>query len=117
MYNGDVMTAEDAASWDVSVMTGRGLMADPALLRRARGGAAASRAELRDYVESLAEGYAEALGPDAALHKLWELWFYLIDSFPEAGDALKRMRKCRALAPCRDIARAVIDGERLRWES
>lgn len=116
VYNGDVWTAEDAAAWDVSVMTGRGLIADPALLRRARGGGAATCAELRDYLDALAEGYAAAVGEDAALHRMWELWFYLIGSFPEAGDALKRMRKCRTLSAYRAIAAAVVDGERLVWE-
>ena len=46
VYNGDVTTPADAAAWDVLVMAGRGLMADPALLRRAGGGAPADRAEL-----------------------------------------------------------------------
>ncbi len=116
VYNGDVWTAEDAASWDVSVMTGRGLIADPALLRRSRGGQAAARAELAAFMGELAEGYEAAVGQDAALHRMWEIWFYLIDSFPEAGDALKRMRKCRRLADYRAIADAVIAGERLAWE-
>ena len=116
VYNGDIWTADDAASWDVTVMTGRGLIADPALLRRSRGGAPATRAELGDFMGALADGYEAAAGQDAALHRMWEIWFYLIAAFPEAGDALKRMRKCRRLADYRPIARSVIEGERLVWE-
>ncbi len=116
VYNGDVWTAEDAASWDVSVMTGRGLIADPALLRRARGGTAATRAELASFMGELAEGYEATVGQDAALHRMWELWFYLIGSFPGAEDALKKMRKCRRLADYRPIAAAVIEGCALVWE-
>ncbi|MBQ2061147.1 MAG: tRNA-dihydrouridine synthase family protein [Oscillospiraceae bacterium] len=116
VYNGDVWTAEDAAAWDVTVMTGRGLIADPALLRRARGGAPASRDELRVFLDELAEGYAAAVGEDAALHRMWELWFYLSRSFAGAEDALKRMRKCRTLPAYRPIAAAVLDGCALAWE-
>ena len=116
VYNGDIWTPEDAASWDVSVMTGRGLIADPALLRRARGGAPAARAELADFMGELADGYEATVGQDATLHRMWELWFYLIAAFPEAGDALKKMRKCRRLADYRPIAAAVMAGERLTWE-
>ena len=116
VYNGDVWTAEDAASRDESVMCGRGLIADPALLRRARGGAPAARTELASFIGELADGYEAAVGQDAALHRMWELWFYLMDSFPEAGDALKKMRKCRRLADYRTIAQGVIQGERLVWE-
>ncbi len=116
VYNGDIWTAEDAAAWDVSVMTGRGLIADPALLRRAKGGAAAGRAELREYLGALADGYAAAVGEDAALHRMWELWLYLSGSFRGAEDALKKMRKCRRLADYRAIAEAVVDRCELVWE-
>ena len=116
VYNGDVWTAEDAASWDVTVMTGRGLIADPALLRRARGGPCAARAELREYMDALCDGYADSVGEDAALHRMWELWLYLSGSFPGSEDALKRMRKCRRLSDYRPIAAAVLDGCALKWE-
>lgn len=116
IYNGDVKTPEDAAAWDVGVMAGRGLMADPALLRRSRGGPAATRRELADYLDALAEGYTAAVGPDAALHRLWELWAYLGDSFPEAEGLVKRIRKCRTLAECRSLGASAAAGERLAWE-
>ena len=41
-------------------MVGRGLIADPALLRKAVGGPAASREELRGYHDELYHGYTEA---------------------------------------------------------
>lgn len=110
VYNGDVVTPEDAAAWPESVMAGRGLLADPALLRRARGGPAAGRGELKQYHDELLEGYASALGDGPALHRMWELWAYLAASFQGAEDALKRMRKCRTLAQYRPIAASVLEG-------
>ena len=108
VYNGDVEEPEDAAAWDVSVMIGRGLMADPALLRRARGGPAATPAELERYLDALAEGYAAALGPGPALHRLWELWAYLGGSFEGVEDLVKRTRKCRTLAECAALGRQAV---------
>ena len=113
VYNGDVDTPEDAAAWDVSVMAGRGLMADPALLRRSRGGPAASPAELERYLDALAEGYAAAVGQDAAAHRLWELWAYLGGSFDGAEGLVKQMRKCRTASACAALGRRAV--RECRW--
>ena len=51
-YNGDLLTVEDCAAFTrdypavEAVMIGRGAVADPALFRKLRGGAAATRQEL-----------------------------------------------------------------------
>ena len=63
VYNGDIFTPEDAAALfrdfpgTNAVMLGRGLMRDPALLRRLRGGPDASAQELRTYHDRLLEAY------------------------------------------------------------
>ena len=55
-YNGDVTTPEELHALETQfpqlsgIMIGRGFIADPALLRRARGGTGASREELRGYL-------------------------------------------------------------------
>jgi len=109
VYNGDIITPSDAAAWDGSVMIGRGLMADPALVRRARGGPPASRAELRAYHNALADGYAAAYGDEPALRRMWELWAYFAAAFDGADAYLKGMRKCRRLADYRSVAVAVLE--------
>lgn len=107
VYNGDVTSPRDPAFAE-SLMAGRGLLRDPALFRRASGGTPASREELGAYVTALAEGYEAELGADAALHKMWELWAYLIDAFRGGEPYLKAMRKCRTLSAYRGIAAAVL---------
>ena len=58
-YNGDITTPADlaalAARWPglEGLMAGRGLIADPALFRKGRGGPAAPREELRGYFSEL----------------------------------------------------------------
>ena len=86
-----------------AAMAGRGLIADPALLRRTRGGAPASREELLALHDRLFEGYRERLsGDQPVLHRMRELWNYLSLSFVGAQPALKAIRKakiCTAYAP------------------
>ena len=67
-YNGDVTTPEELHALETQfpqlsgIMIGRGFIADPALLRRARGGTGASREELRGYLDDLYHGYTELFG-------------------------------------------------------
>ena len=101
-YNGDVTTPEEllqlqAQFPDLSaIMVGRGLIADPALLRRARGGAPASKAELRGYHDELYHGYTELFGAaGCAVSRMKAHWFYLIHRFSGAAKLDKQLRKAR----------------------
>ncbi|MCF0254559.1 MAG: tRNA-dihydrouridine synthase [Duodenibacillus sp.] len=72
------------------VMAGRGLAADPALFRRAKGGEPAGREEIAAFSQALFEGYAEAFGSwNNALQRMKEHWFYWLNLFdaPEAWQA------------------------------
>ena len=101
-YNGDVTTAEDLHALEVQfsalsgIMVGRGLIADPALFRRARGGAAASREELRGYLDDLYHGYTELFGSaGCAVSRMKAHWFYLIHDFAGSDKLEKQLRKAR----------------------
>lgn len=101
-YNGDIFSPVDAIEMEEcypsldSLMMGRGLMADPALLRRIRGGAPASRAELRSYHDRLWEAYCARLGGDLnAIYRMRELWNYLSSSFVDTEQFLKKVRKAK----------------------
>ena len=67
-YNGDVTTAAQLHALEKEfpalsgIMVGRGLIADPALFRKARGGAPATKEELRGYLTDLYHGYTELFG-------------------------------------------------------
>ncbi len=101
-YNGDIFTPEDAqgivAQYPAvdALMVGRGLMADPALLRRAHNGAPATREELRRYHDALYEAYCRRLSGDLnAIYRMRELWNYLSGSFQETDRFLKQVRKAK----------------------
>ena len=85
MYNGDLFTVAEAEDFCRqypqvrAVMLGRGLVADPALGRRLRGGAAASRQELEAFHHRLLAGLPAAVvrryagaAPDAGAVELSE---------------------------------------------
>ena len=101
-YNGDITSPAGFAAlgsrWPglSGLMAGRGLIADPALLRRARGGAPASKEELRGYFAELYAGYADAFGsPQAAISRMKAYWHEAISLFEGADRLAKQLKKLR----------------------
>ena len=103
VYNGDLKRPEDVS--DIlrrfpavsGVMIGRGAAADPALLRRLRGGPAAGREELQAFTQTLYDGYRSAYGSAGpAAQRMKELWFYLIERFDGGEKYAKKMRRVKA---------------------
>lgn len=99
-YNGDLFTMADVALFleryptTPALMLGRGAVADPALFRRLKGGAGASRKELTDYTSALFEGYCTAFGNRrSALGRMKEIWFYLSCLFEDTQPYMKKLRK------------------------
>ena len=101
-YNGDVTTVDDLHGLEAQfpslsgIMVGRGMIADPALLRKARGGAPASREELLGYLTDLYHGYTGLFGSaGCAVSRMKGHWFYLIRRFEGAEKLEKQLRKAR----------------------
>ena len=101
-YNGDVTTAAGLHTLEAQypqlsgIMVGRGIIADPALFRVARGGAPAAREELRGYLDDLYHGYTELFGSaGCAVSRMKGHWFYLIHKFEDSEKLEKQLRKAR----------------------
>jgi tRNA-dihydrouridine synthase len=101
-YNGDVTTAAQLHALEKEfpalsgIMVGRGLIADPALFRKARGGAPATKEELRGYLTDLYHGYTELFGSaGCAISRMKGHWFYLIHCFAGAEKLEKQLKKLR----------------------
>ena len=101
-YNGDVTTATQLHALEEEfpalsgIMVGRGLIADPALFRRARGGAPAAKEELRGYLTDLYHGYTELFGSaGCAISRMKGHWFYLVHCFAGAEKLEKQLKKLR----------------------
>ena len=90
-YNGDLRTVgevrlEGRFPEVTHVMIGRGLVADPGLARKLRGGKGTDREELTDFLAALYQGYTDFYQgqvPTAA-QRMREVWFYLIHLFDDA---------------------------------
>ena len=99
-YNGDIVTSADMERLRAefpsvnAVMLGRGLIADPALGRKIRGGAPATRQELEQFTRRLYREYQLAYGGRGqAAQRMKELWFYLIHLFDDGEKYAKKMRR------------------------
>ena len=105
-YNGDLRTVGEVRSLEdrfpevTHVMIGRGLVADPALARKLRGGKGTDRKELIDFLAALYQGYTDFYQgqvPTAA-QRMREVWFYLIHLFDDAEKLNKQLRRFRTPA-------------------
>lgn len=104
-YNGDIFTVEDHARFtemhpDMErVMTGRGVLSDPALAREIRGGGPAKKEELRRFHDIVYAGYCEEMSGDRTiLYKMKELWTYLAPVLTEHKKYAKKIKKCEKCA-------------------
>ena len=110
-YNANVFSVEDYRKImedypEISgVMIGRGAIANPAIFREIKGGKPLEVKELIEFTDILAKRYLEVLGSEVyTLHKLKEIWMYIMWTFPEEKKILKAIKKSNKLC---DLLNAV----------
>ena len=109
VYNGDLRTPDDISALLLrcpeteAVMIGRGLLADPALARRLRGGEKATREELTEWYTVLYEEWKKRFDPVLALGRIKKLM-----EWPGEGDIRCRrlLKRAHGIEEC---VRAVLD--------
>lgn len=111
VYNGDIFSAEDYKRFRErfpsveTVMLGRGLIRNPQLAEDIRSGQdpdGFDRERLRMFHDSLLEQYCELMsGERNVLFRMKDIWFYLIDLFPDSEKAGKKIRKAVRLSEYR----------------
>ncbi|NCE65985.1 tRNA-dihydrouridine synthase family protein [Pseudoflavonifractor sp. 524-17] len=99
-YNGDLVTDADFKALKGAhpaverVMAGRGLMADPSLICRQKGGGPLKRETLRAFLDELYECYCVCFDSRRnAMLRMKELWFYQGCLFQDSEKLLKILRK------------------------
>lgn len=105
-YNGDIFTVSDAAELKAefpeleSIMCGRGLLSNPALVRELQGGETLKKEELHRFHDTLYESYRTLFAPDerSVLFKMKELWGYFITAFQDAERDVKKIKKAQHFA-------------------
>lgn len=103
-YNGDIFSVEDFRAVTERfptvdhVMIGRGLVANPALVRELSGGAKLTKEELIAYHETLLEGFRSLGWNDRpVISHMKEFWHYMSCLFPDHAKYRKRIGKSQDL--------------------
>ena len=119
-YNGDIFTPDDYERFVnlqpsvERIMTGRGVLADPALARRIRGGSAAGKEELRRFHELLYAGYCEEMSGDRTiLYKMKELWTYLAPGFTNYKKYAKKIKKAEKCTVYEKVVEELFENEEI----
>lgn len=122
-YNGDIVTAEDCTRLKEMfptldcIMTGRGTLKNPALAREIRGGAPASKEEIRRFHDIMYREYCEDLSGDRnILFRMKELWFYLAPLFTNNKKYAKKIKKAEKCAVYENAVRELFSCEQLIGE-
>ena len=120
VYNGDIKTPEDYERISKeypdldAVMIGRGLLSDPSLARRIKGGKCVDNEEYLSYMEALLNGYAEQLNNDKhILAKMKDLWNLAKPAFSGNDKGFKDMSKADTLESYRVCMRQFIRNSKL----
>lgn len=123
-YNGDIVTPDDARAMTHRfakldhLMIGRALMADPALLRKLRGGPAATQAELDDFRRDLFESYTSAFGSlKNAMMRMKEYWFYQLALYDDSEKPAKAIFKAKTTEDFEAAVQNLIDTCPLREDA
>ena len=104
-YNGDICSVADCQRIakkfpDIcGVMIGRGAVANPAIFREIKGGVKLTTDELQKFTVQLGEAYMSELQSETfTLHKLKEVWMYMMWNYPEEKKILKQIKKANKLS-------------------
>ncbi len=101
-YNGDIFTKEDYVNLTTrfpqvdKIMLGRGIIANPGLVREIKTGQKITKEELKEYHDKLYAGYLADFGAEKdVLFKIKEMWFYMGDRFKDSDKMLKKLYKAK----------------------
>lgn len=110
-YNGDIFTAHDQTQFTntfpnvETIMYGRGIIANPALILCIADKKALEKSTLRKFHDKIYEEYQTiSAGERNVLFKMKELWFYMISLFEHAEKYAKKIKKSERL---KDYEKAV----------
>ncbi len=104
-YNGNLLTEQNYKDFTErfpqveAVMLGRGVIANPGLIRQIKTGQPTDKKTLRAFHDEVLQGYREVFGEDKnALFRMKEMWIYMIHLFSEHERYAKKIRKAQSLA-------------------
>lgn len=108
-YNGDINTCEDYERFRERfptvnhIMIGRGIIANPGLVRQIQTGKELSEPERIAFIQRLCDAYNDIMPGEPTLFKMKEIWSYMCRNHPGGMKLWKRIKKTKKLSEYRDI--------------
>ena len=103
-YNGNILTVSDYKNMTErfpkvsSVMLGRGIIANPGLIRQLKTGVPTDKKTLKAFHDEVLQGYKEYLREEKnSLFRMKEMWIYMIHLFDNHEKYMKKIRKAQSL--------------------
>ena len=103
-YNGDIFTVEKHKEFiqafpEVnSIMIGRGIIANPALMNEIKYGTFADKKVVKEFHDEIFENYREVFNEDKnAIFRMKEFWGYMIHIFSDNKKYAKKIKKAQRL--------------------
>ncbi|HEX9061502.1 MAG TPA: tRNA-dihydrouridine synthase family protein [Clostridia bacterium] len=103
-YNGDIFSIKDYEKFSSdfpevgSVMIGRGLLSNPGLIKQIKTNIKIEKKLLQEFHNKMYEDYKRMLFGDVTiLHRMKELWFYMISIFTDNEKYAKKIKKATKL--------------------
>lgn len=113
-YNGDIFSKEDYENFrkafpqTETLMLGRGILRNPGLACWLKYGERPDKERIRDFHDKVYIEYQKILfGDKTVLFKMKELWFYMIELFPDSRKYAKKIKKAEKLYAYEDAVNAL----------
>lgn len=113
-YNGDIFKKEDYVNLKTQfpqidkIMIGRGIIANPGIVREMKTGQKIIKEELRQYHDLLYDTYLQDLGAEKdVLFKMKEVWFYLGTNFKDSDKIIKKIHKAKQPEEYKTVIREI----------
>lgn len=129
-YNGDIFTKNDYQQLREefpqtdSVMIGRGLLVNPALVREINGGLKLTKEEMVAFHDALYKGFLELFQSETntlfKMKELWNYWQYLFEKTEESKEVakyIKQIRKAQRSAEYLSVAKTLFTVCKIKEES
>lgn len=123
-YNGSLYTQKQVEDFAAAhpnlhaIMLGRGLLADPALVRRLQGGGPLEKAELRAFLDEIYEAYVLRFGArQSAMRRMKGVWNYVLCMFDDHDKLEKQLRKLKDPVEYNAVVDAIFQKLTLRTDA
>ena len=123
VYNGDVTTPENACALTErfpqlqAVMIGRGLVANPALVREITGGKPLTQAEFKTFLQGLWDAYEGNMESDMnVICKMKELWIYMGTMYEGSERYVRKIQKAQTKSEYKSSVLNLMGACRFRTE-